>query len=161
MTYRGPVLLGPAHEIENFTAEVPALDEWLARRALTNQAPGSSRTWVVTNERSGAVVAFHASSTASVLRATAPRSLSRNQPEELPAILLARMAVDVRHRGMGFGAALLKHVLLKAREVAGSVGVRLVLVHAKDDDARAFYEHFAFVQSPFDPYTLMMRVPAT
>lgn len=153
------MLLTSDHLLAGFTADVPALDEWLVRRALGNQLSGSSRTWVVTEEDSEHVVAFYASSTASVLRTDAPKGFRRNQPEELPAILLARLAVDVRHRQMGLGAALLKHFLLKAQEVSESVGVHLVLVHAKDDVARSFYEHYGFVRSPIDDYTLMLRVP--
>jgi GNAT superfamily N-acetyltransferase len=68
------------------------------------------------------------------------------------------MAVDLRHQGRGLGAALLKHFLLKAREVSAAVGVRIVLVHAKSEDARSFYEHFGFVESPMDSLTLMQLV---
>jgi hypothetical protein len=40
--------------------------------------------------------------------------------------------------------------------VAQSVGVRVLMIHAKDDDARSFYAHYGFVESPFDPLVLMM-----
>jgi len=63
--------------------------------------------------------------------------MRRIQPEEMPAILLARMAVDSRHKGHGLGAALLKHFMLKAFEVAQSVGVRVLLIRAKNDEAKA------------------------
>jgi hypothetical protein len=33
-----------------------------------------------------------------------------------------------------------------------------MLVHAKDDAARAFYEHFNFEASPTDPYHLFMLI---
>ena len=46
--------------------------------------------------------------------------------------------------------------MLKAFEVAQSVGVRVLLIHAKDDDAKSFYVHYGFVESPFDPLVLMM-----
>ena len=82
--------------------------------------------------------------------------MQRNQPEEIPAVLLARMAVHARHAGHGLGAALLKHFMLKALEVAQSVGVRILLIHAKDDEAKSFYTHYGFVESPFDPLVLMM-----
>jgi len=74
----------------------------------------------------------------------------------MPAILLARMAVDARHAGHGLGAVLLKHFMLKALEVAQSVRVRVLLIHAKDDEAKSFYMHYGFVESPFDPLVLMM-----
>jgi len=74
----------------------------------------------------------------------------------MPAILLARMAVDSRHNGRGLGAALLKHFMLKAFEVAQSVGVRVLLIHAKDEEAKSFYKHYGFTESPFDPLVLVM-----
>ena len=66
------------------------------------------------------------------------------------------MAVGSQHKGQGLGAALLKHFMLKALEVAQSVRVRILLIHAKDDEAKSFYIHDGFVGSPFDPLVLMM-----
>lgn len=156
MAYAGPVILTGNHALEGFDCGKPALDEWLRSRALANQTSGASRAWVVVEEGSSDVVAYYASSTASVMRSTAPARVRRNQPEQIPAILLARMAVDQRHRGKGLGAALLKHFMLKALEVAQSVGVRVLLIHAKDDEAKDFYSRYGFVESPFDPLSLMM-----
>jgi len=82
--------------------------------------------------------------------------MRRNQPTEVPAILLARMAVDARHQGHGLGAAILKYFMLKAIEVAKSVGARLLVIHAKDDEARSFYSHYGFVESPLDPLVMVM-----
>jgi GNAT superfamily N-acetyltransferase len=156
VAYAGPVILTGDHVLDGFDCGKPALDEWLRNRALTNRASGASRTWIVVEESSSDVVAYYASSTASILRSAAPTRLRKNQPEQVPAILLARMAVDQRHTGKGLGAALLKHFMLKAFEVAQSVGVRVLLIHAKDDEAKDFYSHYGFVESPFDPLTLVM-----
>jgi GNAT superfamily N-acetyltransferase len=152
----GPELLTGEHVLSGFDCGVPALNDWLARRALRNEFSGTSRTWVVVDVDSNQVVAFYASSTASMLRTAAPRKMGRNQPEDMPAVLLARMAVDVSHQGQGVGAALLKHFMLKAVEVATSVGVRILLIHAKSDMAKEFYGRYGFVESPFDPLLLMM-----
>ena len=61
------------------------------------------------------------------------------------------MAVDSRHSGRGLGAAVLKHFMLKAFEMLSPVRVRVLLIDAKDDDAKGFYTHYGFVESPFDP----------
>ena len=61
-------------------------------------------------------------------------------------------------RGGASVPPLLKHFMLKAIEVAGTVGVRLVLVHAKDEEAKSFYRHYGFVESPVDPMTMMMLI---
>jgi GNAT superfamily N-acetyltransferase len=154
--YIGPELLAGDHLLDRFDCGKPALNQWLIRHASKNQASGSSRTWVAVETDSGEVVAFYALATASILRSSAPKSMQRNQPHEMPAILLARMAVDSRHSGRGLGAALLKHFMLKAFEVAQSVGVRVLLIHAKDEEAKNFYSHYGFTESPFDPLVLVM-----
>ena len=156
MAYAGPELLTGEHLLEGFDCGKPPLNEWLLRRALNNQTSGSSRTWVVVEAGSREVVAYYALATASILRSSAPKSMRRNQPEDIPAILLGRMAVDARHKGHGLGAALLKHFMLKAFEVAQSVGVRVLVVHAKDDEAKSFYSHYGFVESPIDPLYLIL-----
>jgi len=159
LTYSGPVLLTSEHALGRFDCGKTALNDWLSGRALGNQKSNTSRTWVVTDNETGRVVAYYASATASVRRADTPKTFGRNQPEDLPAMLLARMAVDEKHQGEGLGVALLKHFMLKAIEVSQSVGVRLALVHAKDAEAHDFYQHHGFVESPFDSLTLMMLLP--
>ncbi len=152
--YQGPVLLDSTHDISTFECGDAALDEWLGRRALRNQRDGSSRTWVATN--GSRVVAFYASSTAVLARTDATKRAARNQPDPLPAMLLGRLAVDGEHQGQGLAAALLKHFMLKAIEVAEITGLRLVLVHAKDEKAASFYRHFGFESSPIDDLTLIL-----
>ncbi len=67
-------------------------------------------------------------------------------------MILARLAVDRVFQGKGLGTALLKDALLCITAAAEIVGIRAVLVHAKDDRAQGFYEHFNFDPSPTDPY---------
>jgi GNAT superfamily N-acetyltransferase len=162
LTYSGPTLLTGEYRLEGLDCGEPALNDWLAHRALGNQTTGTSRTWVVIDEPSTRmVVAYYASSTASVMRAAAPRRIARDQPADLPAILLGRMAVDRRHQGKGLGTAMLKHFMTKAIEVSEIVGARLVLVHAKDEQAKDFYRHHGFIESPIDPLALMLLLPST
>lgn len=152
----GPVLLAADHVLEGFECGDEALDAWLIDRARRNQLDRSSRTWVVSVE--GRVVAYYASSAAVVLRVEATKRAARNQPDPLPAVLLGRLAVDRRYQGDGLGAALLKHFIMKSIEVAELIGVRLVLVHAKDSRAAAFYARFGFEPSPIDELTMMLLV---
>lgn len=89
------------------------------------------------------------------MRSAVTTRAARNQPEDVPAVLLARLAVDRDFTGRGLGSALLKHFVVKALEVADVVGARLLLVHAQDDEARRFYLHHDFEPSPIDDLTLM------
>ena len=152
----GPDLLTEAHVVDGFDCGEDHLNTWLRRRARRNQAAGSSRTWVVADDER--VVGFYASSAAVLLRASATRRAARNQPDPLPALLLGRLAVDQKHQGRGLGAALLKHFLLKSIEIADVTGVRVLLVHAKDQSAAAFYQRYGFEPSPIDDLTLMLLV---
>ena len=155
--YRGPDLLAVDHVIDDFDCGDVALDDWLTRRARSNQDSGSSRTWVVADD-DARVVGYYASSTAVVLRSEATKRAARNQPDPVPALLLGRLAVDQKHQGRGLAAALLKHFLLKSLEVAEVTGMRVLLVHAKDEQAAAFYRHCEFEPSPIDDLTLMLLV---
>ena len=71
-------------------------------------------------------------------------------------ILLARLAVDSTEQGSGLGAALLKAGLLRTTQAAEIAGVRAMLLYAKDDSARRFYEKFGFEPSPIDSYHLFL-----
>lgn len=156
MNFEGPVLLAAGHHVADFDCGHEALNAWLRTRALRNQREGGSRTWVVLDCQR--VVAFYASSTSVLMRSRATKRVARNQPDPLPALLLGRLAVDIRSRGVGLAAALVKHFVLKSIEVAEVTGVRLLLVHAKDATAQRFYLRFGFEPSPVDDMTLMLLV---
>jgi GNAT superfamily N-acetyltransferase len=72
----------------------------------------------------------------------------------VPIMLLARLAIDTAWQGEGFGSGLLKDAMLRTLQAADIAGIRAFAVHAKDDAARAFYQHFDFIPSPTDPYHL-------
>lgn len=154
--YRGPEPLRPDHVLHRFDCGDEALNSWLAKKALPNQAGGATRTWVVPAGLQ--VVAFYASCTAIVLHSDVTPRIRRNQPAPIPAVLLARLAIAVKHQGVGLGSALVKHFILKSLEVAQITGVRLLLVHAKDEPAASFYRHHDFEPSPVDELVLMLLV---
>ena len=69
-------------------------------------------------------------------------------------MLLARLAIATTWQGKGLGSGLLKDAMLRTLQAAEIAGIRAFAVHAKDDEARAFYEHFDFVPSPTNSYHL-------
>jgi GNAT superfamily N-acetyltransferase len=58
--------------------------------------------------------------------------------------------------GRGVGPALLKDALIRTARAADTIEARALLVHAKDESARSFYEHFGFEASPTDPLHLFL-----
>jgi GNAT superfamily N-acetyltransferase len=153
-----PAPLAAQHLVDGFVCGEPVLDHWLQRRALANQGSGASRTFVVTDETLH-VMGYYALAAGAVAHDNASRSIRQNMPDPIPVMLLARLAVDLRAQGMQLGAALLQDALQRSVQVAQHTGVRALLVHALNDKARTFYEHYGFRTSPVNAMTLMMRLP--
>jgi len=85
----------------------------------------------------------------------APERLTKGLARHpVPIMLLARLAVATAWQGQGLGSGLLKDAMLRTLQAADIAGIRAFAVHAKDDEARSFYERFDFVASPSDPYHL-------
>lgn len=74
----------------------------------------------------------------------------------VPVVLLARLGVDTTVGGRGLGAWLLRDAMARALAASETVGIRAMLVHALDTDARAFYLHHGLEPSPTDPLHLMI-----
>lgn len=154
-----PRPLGSEHRINGFDCGIGSLDIWLVKHARAAAGAGSARTYVVMDAEQDRVVGYHALSLASIepTEATdrARKGMSRHP---IPAMLLARLAVDKTVQGKGIGAFLLKDAMSRALSVAEQAGMRLLLVHALNDKARAFYEHFGFEPSPSDAMNLQLLV---
>lgn len=150
-----PTPFTAAHDPSTFDCGVPALNDYLKKFALQNQRSQSARTYVAT--RGSAVVGYFTLAAGSVRRDETPARVAKGlAAHPVPVILLARLAVDVAEKGKGVGAGLLKDALLRAVQAADIVGCRAVLVHAKDDAAKAFYQRFGFEPSPADPFGLFL-----
>jgi GNAT superfamily N-acetyltransferase len=149
--------LGASHLLDDFDCGEAMLDDWLKRRALSNQQSGASRTFVVADEN-GRVRGYYALAAGAVSHQLATSGVKRNMPDPLPVMVLARLAVDRRAQGLQLGAALLRDAVLRAVAVSRNAGVRALLVHALHEKARQFYEHHGFQPSPTHPMTLMLRL---
>jgi len=144
------------HDLSRFDCGAhESLNEWLKRFALTNQKNESARTYVV--HRNESVVGYYSISAGSVSVEESPTRVAKGLARHpIPVILLARLAVDRDEKGTGLGKALLKDALARIAQAADIVGARAVLVHAIDERARKFYEHFDFEPSPIHELQLML-----
>jgi GNAT superfamily N-acetyltransferase len=151
-----PEKLSSVHNVSGFDSGEPALDDWLRRRAVQNEASGASRTYVVCVGRK--VVGYYTLAAGAVAHAEAPGRLRRNMPDPVPVMVLGRLAVDRTIHGQGVGTGLLRDAVLRTVQAAEIVGIRAILVHAISEAARRFYEKYGFVASPLDPLTVMITV---
>ena len=144
-----------ADQVDSFDCGQAALNQFLQRYALVNQKSNSAQTYVCCQQ--GAVVGFYSLAVGSVepeeATARVMKGLARHP---VPVMILARLAVDTSIQGKGLGAALLKDALLRTVQAADIAGIRCLLVHAKDEAARKWYESWEFEPSPTDPYHLFL-----
>ncbi len=145
-----------AHAVEGFDCGNDALNRFLLRYALQNQLAGASQTY---DAIAGAaeIAGYYTLVVGQVSHENAPRRLTKGLARHpVPIMLLARLAIGERWQGKGLGSGLLKDAMLRTLQAAEIAGIRAFAVHAKDAQAKAFYERFNFVPSPTDPYHLYL-----
>ena len=154
-TLTAPVLLSKSHALTGFDCGKQPLNDFLTKYALQNQASGGARTYVMT--RGERVIGYYSVAPASVTPEDAPARVTKGQGRyPVPVILMARFAVDSSEQGKGLGKALFRDALRRSLAGAEAIGGRAFLVHAKDEDARAFYAKYGMEASPTNPLHLFL-----
>lgn len=154
-----PAPLTPDHRIDRFDCGNPTLTTWLQQRAVTNQASGATRTFVVTDDQQR-VLAYYALAVGSIARDQVPGRISRAMPDPIPMVILARLAVDRSCQRLGLGRQLIADAVLRTRQIATQAGVRALLVSAIDEAAATFYRRLGFVPTKSDDHVLVLRLAA-
>ena len=141
------------HDVVTFDCGREALNRFLIRYAFQNQQAGASQTYIALGNE--AVAGYYTLVVGQVEYNDAPERLTKGLARHpVPIMLLARLAVATSWQGKGVGSGLLKDAMLRTLQAADIAGIRAFAVHAKDEEARSFYEHFDFTASPSDPYHL-------
>ncbi|EDQ4901691.1 GNAT family N-acetyltransferase [Salmonella enterica] len=153
-----PELLHEEHDLQQFDCGNDVLSDWLRRRAMKNQYLNASRTFVICLECTKRVVGYYSIATGSVSHASLGRRLRQNMPDPVPVVLLGRLAVDECAQGHSFGKWLLNDAVTRISNLADQVGIKAIMVHAIDEQAKTFYEYFGFVHSPISPNTLFYKI---
>jgi GNAT superfamily N-acetyltransferase len=147
--YGRPRPLAPGDVTTAFRSGAAELEEWLARHARAAASAGSARTFVsVSADR---VAGYYGLAAGAVEGSAAAGRLGRGMPgHPVPVVVLARLAVDPRDQGRGVGRGLLRDAILRTLTAADSIGVRALILHARDPSAAAFYARHGFEASPTD-----------
>lgn len=144
------------HHIDDFESGEESLDNWLKRRAWSNQVSGASRTFVFCDGKR--VVGYYALASGAITVARAPGRFKRNMPDPIPVAILARLAVDTMYQGKGIGRALFRDSARRVAQAADVIGIRGIVVHAISEEARKFYLALGFEPSPGNPMMLMVTL---
>ncbi len=121
-----------------------ALDRYLRTQAGQEARKNIAAPFVLVLP-DGAIGGYYTLSSTAVKLSELPADVTRRLPRYplVPATLLGRLAVDLRYRGKGFGRFLLADALHRA--VRSEIASFAVVVDAKDEAARRFYERESFL----------------
>lgn len=145
------------HSVDAFDCGKEALNRFLALYALQNQQMGASQTYVAL--AGDVVVGYYTLVFGQVAFADAPERLQKGMAQHpVSLMVLARLAVATGAQDKKIGSGLLKDAIRRTLQAADIAGLRALAVHAKDEDARGFYEHFNFMASPTNPMHLFVLI---
>jgi GNAT superfamily N-acetyltransferase len=137
--------LDATHNRTDFTCGAAPLDRFITQQSGQDQRKDLSRTYVATLDEDKIVAGFYTLASAQVPTHDMPEENRITRHPLIPVTLLARLAVDKRHRGKRLGEALLMNALFVALRANEYVGSYAVIVDAKDEAARRFYERYQFI----------------
>lgn len=141
--------------VDHFDCGQQDLNSYLRLHAWNNQKANAAQTYVALS--GGSLAGYYSICATGVSYADAPERVKKGLARHtVPAMLLARWAVDTQFRGQGFGLALLKDALLNTLKVADIVGVRALVAQAKDEDGARRYLRHGFQSSATIPNQLFL-----
>ncbi|MCW5706918.1 GNAT family N-acetyltransferase [Shinella sp.] len=146
-------VLGPQHDRSGFESGVEPLDRYFRTQAGQDARKKLAAPFVLLLPE-GTVAGYYTLSSTAVKLTDLPEQVTRKLARYplVPATLLGRLAVDHRQQGKGYGRFLLADALYRA--VSSEIASFAVIVDAKDDNARRFYERESFLSFPDQPMKL-------
>ncbi|MFI3123888.1 MAG: GNAT family N-acetyltransferase [Methylococcales bacterium] len=130
------------HNRKDFDCGVEELNVYLKQIANQDQRRNLTRVYVLAEEKQ--IIGYYSISGHSVSRDTLPTDIKFGSYQQIPFLLLGRLAVDKQYQGNGYGDALIFHALKMTVETAEKIGILGIIVEAKDDKVAMFYEGFGF-----------------
>ena len=149
-------LLDRRHDRAAFASGVQALDDWFRTRATQDQRRHIAQVFVALDEQG--IVGFYSLSMFTLTLETLPERLARKVPryDAIPAALMGRLARHERAKGSGIGDLLVGDAVKRVLAAAESVAAYAIVVDAKDDRGRRFYESHGFISLPSRPNRLFL-----
>ncbi|MGF1723115.1 GNAT family N-acetyltransferase [Photobacterium nomapromontoriensis] len=132
------------HNRNRFNCGIEALNNYLKVMASQQAKKDNTRTFVLEDDNdSSHIIGFYTLTMTPIDLKALPDQLQKKHQSSTSGGLIARLAVDERHKGKGFGEWLLIDALRKLLAASNSVAFPVVIVNAKDG-AKYFYERYGF-----------------
>lgn len=143
--------LNNRHDKKDFVCGYPMLDNYIQKQAKQDIKRDLSACFVLTQNQSSKVLGYYTLSANSIKRATFPLKLSQKLPksyQDLPTVLLGRLAIDLSCRGKRLGEYLLLDALNRSVEISKNLGTIAVVVDPIGNIAENFYSKYGFILLP-------------
>ena len=145
--------LGASHDRSEFDSGIELLDRYLRMQASQDARKNMAAPFVLVLP-DGTIAGYYTLSSTSLQLSELPEQTVRKLPRYplVPATLLGRLTIGRRQQGKGYGRFLLADAL--HRVARSEIASFAVIVDAKDENARRFYERESFLPFPDQPMRL-------
>jgi len=146
------------HDRAAFHCGVPALDEYLHKYAAQQSAKGIGTVFVLVDDAAPSkLLGFYTLSAAQVGVQQLSDAERKKKPRyPVPCFRMGRIARTLESRGAGLGEVLLGCAVDRCLHARTLVGAYALLVDAKDENAKSFYERYGFISLADTPMTLYL-----
>jgi GNAT superfamily N-acetyltransferase len=150
--------LSDEHVRTGFTSGSAALDQYLQTQASQDLRRRITTCFVAVSHDTDEVAGYYTLTATNIALSDLSPAIVKKLPRYpvVPAALLGRLAVARSHQGRGLGGVLLADAL--KRSARAELGVFAMVVDAKDDKARRFYEHYGFTVLPGESRRLYLAI---
>ena len=151
--------LGSHHDRAAFSCNEPALDLYLKRQASQDVRRRIAQVFVAIGDAPERIAGYYSLSATSFDRARLPPELGKRLPlYPVPAAVLGRLAVDQAYQGRRIGETLLLDAARRVLWASATLAVYAIVVDAKNERGRTFYERYGFRLFPNTPKRLFLTL---
>lgn len=146
------------HDRSGFDCGVPELNNYLKHLAEQHRRKGVSTPFVlVDTDAPNEILGYYCLSAAQIDAAALRESDRKKLPRyPVPCFRMGRLAIRKDRHGQGIGKLLPACAVDRCLKARSDVAAYALIVDAKDENARQFYEHYGFVAFSDEPMTLYL-----
>jgi ribosomal protein S18 acetylase RimI-like enzyme len=151
-------LMDKQHDKANFSCGIRELDNYIKQQASQDSKRNLTKVYVII--RNNKIIGYYTLSAIAILQKSLPEDIIKKLPKyPMPAILLGRLAIDQTCQKQNFGKSLLIDIMKRSLGFSSGIGIYALVVDAKNDIAKSFYQYFGF--SEFIDEKMRLFIPMT
>lgn len=152
-------LLDETINCDEFDCKDESLNSFLKTSSLLFQKRHFGITIVCFELPTQRLVGYYTLCPASIQRDALPQKMiTEPRPNPIPGFRICRLAVAAEYQRQGIGKRLLVHALKKCLDQAEQIGGSIIIIDAKHQQAKQFYENFGFTALVDNPLILTQTI---